>query len=669
MKILIRSHEATWWQSENGKENVSVQLDLEAEFHFTHLIIYFQTFRPAAMLIERSYDFGKNWHVYRYFASNCAESFPGVLREPESVTDVVCDQRYSSVEPSKNGEVIFKVLPPHMNIENPYADHIQNMLKMTNLRINFTKLHSLGDTLLDDRSEIQEKYYYAISNMVVRGSCSCYGHASRCLPLEGYDTTNDMVHGRCECTHNTKGLNCEYCEDFFNDLPWKPALGKQTNACKKCDCNNHALSCHFDQAVYEHSGKVSGGVCDNCEHNTQGQHCEQCKPFFYRDPNESIQSPYACVPCDCDPIGSLDDGICDSVSDPETNSEPGACHCKKYVKGRRCDHCTEGYWNLTESNPEGCQECSCNLLGTVDNLGCNLYTGECTCKRNVMGRDCNQCMPETYGLSESKDGCTLCDCDPGGSYDNNCDVVTGKCKCRSHMQGRRCDEPNQNHFIPNLHIIYEGESSTCEGSSSFGNCTIVVREPYPDRVAGWTGPGFMKVYEGSDMIFTLDNIPKTMNYDVQLRYLPQIKGPWEDVRVSLLRPDNAEPGSDCYNANPLDENERRLRLDEYDSKVIALQDLCLEQGKVYKFIVSFHRQSPYEANPKSQILIDSVALIPRIEVTSIFDGSNKAETRLKDFQYYRCNDSYYEVNGINADKRCEELFSMAGTLIHDGATR
>lgn len=64
--------------------------------------------------------------------------------------------------------------------------------------------------------------------------------------------------------------------------------------CLGCNCNGHAYSCHFDSAVFELTGNVTGGVCDNCLHNTQGRNCEECIPFFFHDPAYDIQDPNAC---------------------------------------------------------------------------------------------------------------------------------------------------------------------------------------------------------------------------------------------------------------------------------------------------------------------------------------------------------------------------------------
>lgn len=166
--------------------------------------------------------------------------------------------------------------------------------------------------------------------------------------------------------------------------------------------------------------------------------------------------------------------------------------------GRRCDQCQHGFWNFTEDNPDGCQPCSCHPMGTYENQGspdrfystlifffirttcflvsgCNVYSGECVCKRYVTGRDCDSCLPEHWGLSENnRDGCKPCDCDPGGSYDNNCDIHSGQCKCRPHVNGRTCSQPVQGFFAGAMDFqVYEAEYSSI---SDRGQLTI--REPY-----------------------------------------------------------------------------------------------------------------------------------------------------------------------------------------------
>ncbi|NWV86892.1 LAMB4 protein, partial [Dasyornis broadbenti] len=453
-----------WWQSENGIDHVSIRLDLETLFQFSHLILTFKTFRPAAMLVERSTDFGQTWKVFRYFAHDCAASFPNISSGPaKSVGDVICDSRYSDIEPSTEGEVVLKALDPSFEIENPYVPYIQDLITLTNLRINFTKLHTLGDALLGRRhSDPLEKYYYAIYEMVVRGSCFCNGHASQCDSVQNLRGDvfhqSGMVHGRCICHHNTEGLSCERCKDFYNDAPWKPAEGTQDNACKRCNCNSHSSRCHFDMAVYQASGGVSGGVCEDCQDNTTGQHCDKCKRFFYHNPLKDISDPQACLPCNCDPEGTLHNGACESHTDPTLGTVAGRCPCKENVEGARCDKCRANYYGLSSSNPLGCQSCNCDPLGSLPFSICDPTTGECLCQRFTAGQHCEKCLVRYWGLGNSLYGCSRCDCDIGGSQNNLCSPKDGQCECLPNIVSRQCNEPAPGYFfLPLDYYIYEAE--------------------------------------------------------------------------------------------------------------------------------------------------------------------------------------------------------------------
>ncbi|XP_009863212.1 PREDICTED: laminin subunit beta-4 [Apaloderma vittatum] len=665
-----------WWQSENGIDHVSIRLDLEALFQFSHLILTFKTFRPAAMLVERSTDFGQTWKVFRYFAQDCAASFPNISSGPaRSVGEVICDSRYSDIEPSTEGEVVLKALDPSFDIENPHVPYIQELITMTNLRINFTKLHTLGDALLGRRhSDPLEKYYYAVYEMVVRGSCFCHGHASQCDPMQNLRGDvfhqSGMVHGRCICHHNTEGLSCERCKDFYHDAPWRPAEGARDNACKRCNCNGHSGRCHFDLAVYRASGGVSGGVCEDCQDNTMGQHCDQCKHFFYRDPLKVISDPQACLPCSCDPEGTLHNGVCESHTDPALGTVAGRCPCKENVEGIRCDKCRANYYGLRGSDPLGCQPCNCDPTGSLPFSFCDPATGQCLCQRFTTGRRCEKCVVGYWGLGNSLYGCSPCDCDIGGSQNNLCSPRDGQCKCLPNIVSRQCNEPAPGYFfLPLDYYIYEAEhakplsGSAPLGAMQFGQDSaveVVFRQPSAGRSVTWTGPGFARVPSGAGLRFAINNVPFAMDFDIAIRYEPESLEDW--LGSVTVQPTGVLSSQHCRNKD-LSQEPHVLPLPATKRIALLQTPACLEPGTEYSVDVYFSQPSASDPKVKSFILIDSLGLIPRIDSMENFCS----EKDLDEYQKYHCIEIASEVGPHILPEVCARLIASMSARIHNGA--
>nr|XP_004652732.2 laminin subunit beta-4 [Jaculus jaculus] len=715
--------EKKWWQSENGLDHVNIRLDLETLFQFSHLILTFKTFRPAAMLIERSTDFGHTWKVLKYFAKDCAASFPNVTAgQAQGVGDLVCDSRYSDIEPSTGGEVVLKVLDPSFEIEDPYSPQIQDLVTLTNLRINFTKLHTLGDTFLGrQQNDSLDKYYYALYEMVVRGSCFCNGHASECHPIQRVrgDTFSPpgMVHGHCVCQHNTEGPNCERCKEFFQDAPWRRAVGRQDSTCRPCNCNGHSDRCHFDMAVYLASGGLSGGVCEDCQHHTEGQHCDRCRPLFYRDPLKAITDPHACLPCECDPDGTLSGGICVSHSDPATGTVAGQCLCKANAHGASCDQCKPNHFGLSGSNPLGCQACNCHPLGSLPFSTCDADTGQCLCQAHATGPRCDECSVGYWGLEDHPHGCSPCDCDVGGAYSNVCSPKDGQCECRPHITGRSCTEPAPGYFFAPLNIyLYEAEETTalqelapsvpkrnlkCSVGSSMeyvpgqgqeveesqellqqhrqkgtrgsirmeavivdrkmkkvSAVHVVFREPVPGSPVTWTGPGFARVLPGAGLRFTVNHIALPGDFTIAVHYEAQSAADWT-VQIMVNAP---EGHKHCTHKMP-QQAPLAFALPAAARIRLLPTPICLEPDVLYSIDLYFSQPLEGESQARPHILVDSLGLIPHL--SSLEDFCRKQD--MKEEELYNCVEIASEVGPQVLPEACERLIVSMSAQLHNGA--
>ncbi|XP_008282807.1 laminin subunit alpha-2 isoform X2 [Stegastes partitus] len=241
--------------------------------------------------------------------------------------------------------------------------------------------------------------------------CLCHGHATQCHTITGHCL---------DCSHNTAGPHCDTClPGYYGNATHGSPVDCQPCACPlNLPSNNFSPTCHL--------GEEGELLCDRCQPGYTGPRCDRCSNGYYGQPTLPGGS---CQPCDChDNLDLSVPGSCDPIT--------GQClRCRQGYGGLACNSCGEGYYGdaITAKN---CQPCQCHTNGSVSE-DCNKETGQCACRENVVGRQCDECMPNCWWDAEHQE-CMPCRCSPYGSISRRCDIE-GRCICRPGFVGRRCD--------------------------------------------------------------------------------------------------------------------------------------------------------------------------------------------------------------------------------------
>ena len=158
---------------------------------------------------------------------------------------------------------------------------------------------------------------------------------------------------------------------------------------------------HSSSCVYNET--LNQGVCVDCQYLSTGYNCEDCVPYFYHPSSVSIDSIDRCQPCDCNSSGIADDDDC-KRNDDQDGMDSGNCTCLANVGGRDCSECIDGFYDF--GNADGCISCNCNTSGSLNTV-CDKVTGQCDCLYGVAGRDCSHCAIGFHGFG-NPDGCQAC---------------------------------------------------------------------------------------------------------------------------------------------------------------------------------------------------------------------------------------------------------------------
>ncbi|AWP20242.1 putative laminin subunit alpha-2 [Scophthalmus maximus] len=398
--------------------HVTITLDLKQVFQIAYVIVKAANSpRPGNWVLERSID-GVTFDPWQYYAMTDTECLTRFNMNPRTGPpvytrddEVICTSFYSKVHPLENGEIHASLINGRPSADDP-SPTLLNFTSARYIRLVFQRIRTLNADLMtltvrdpkDVDPIVTRRYYYSIKDISVGGMCICYGHAKAC-PLN-----TDTKKFSCECEHNTCGESCDHCCPGYHQQPWMAGTFLTRHICEKCNCHGKADECYFNHTVADSSlsldvhGKYrGGGVCIGCRDNTAGINCQTCVAGYYRPAGVRAEEESPCIPCSCDPHGSVSQS-CVADSSQDTPSQPaGSCWCKEGFGGPRCDRCAVGYMGYLS-----CQPCNCSVEGSTNDDPC---VTPCTCKENVEGENCDRCKLGFYNLrGDNRRGCEKCSC-------------------------------------------------------------------------------------------------------------------------------------------------------------------------------------------------------------------------------------------------------------------
>lgn len=210
----------TYWQSQTysqiQRHGVNITFNLTKLYSIHSIQLIFHSSRPHSFSIHSSNNYGLSYVPLEYFSQSCQETYnlPSSDNTQSTVTPS-CTSQGTGFLPLSGGQSSLILSSPVL---------------ATSIQIHLHHLSTLGNERTWN-STVLDSYWYAISDVKIRGRCHCNGHGSSCVERDG--------RARCVCSHNTTGVDCQMCLASHNDRLWTSAATAMGTQQRMIDCQGN----------------------------------------------------------------------------------------------------------------------------------------------------------------------------------------------------------------------------------------------------------------------------------------------------------------------------------------------------------------------------------------------------------------------------------------------